>query len=81
MDDVINLSSNEFHERLTQYLYSPMGAKFRHQFKFENFTDLICGTVSPKVIVSLVPFFHMIQIDAKINDTIAILDVRLDVPT
>ena len=45
------LDQEIFDEKLTQYLYSPSGGKYRKLFQFENKTSLQCGQVAPKVVV------------------------------
>lgn len=52
IDEIDNASEDFFNEKLTQYLFSPSGGKYRHHFKFENHTQLKCGQIAPKVIVS-----------------------------
>ncbi len=49
--EIDDISSEFFHEKLTQYLYSPSGGRYRHLFKFENDTLLECGQSAPKVLV------------------------------
>lgn len=44
------ISEVMFHEKLTQFLFSPSGAKHMNKFKFEN--EIKCGVPSSKVMVS-----------------------------
>lgn len=45
-----NMSQEFFQEKLTQFIVSPGGARFRNQFNFDG--DLSCGVAAPKVMVS-----------------------------
>ena len=47
-------ASSEFHENLSHFLFSPLGAKYRSLFKFNG--SLTCGQPAPQVIVSAVDF-------------------------
>ena len=50
--DIENMDDDLFNKKLTQYLYSPSGGKYRHLFKFKNNTKLACGQTAPKPEVS-----------------------------
>jgi hypothetical protein len=53
LEEIDSMSDDFFNEKLTQYLFSPGGGKYRHLFEFaENETELTCGKAAPKVIVS-----------------------------
>ena len=56
-----NLNEDFFMEKLTQFLFSPGGAKYKNQFKFSS--SLECGSrgknVSrPRVLVSQINYQH-----------------------
>jgi len=46
----------KFYAILTQYLFSPEGAKYRRSFNFVN--DLTCGEAAPKVLLSSIQLTH-----------------------
>lgn len=46
-----NISQQFFNEKITQYLFSPRGAKFKSDFVFDNATTLKCGDPAPKIQV------------------------------
>lgn len=50
------ISEVMFHEKLTQFLFSPSGAKHMNKFKFEN--EIKCGVPSSKVMLSTMEFVH-----------------------
>jgi len=52
------LNETEFHLKLTQFLFSPRGGKYRQQFKFES--DPICGKMSSKILLSDITFTHKV---------------------
>ena len=55
LEEIDSMSDDLFNEKLTQYLFSPGGGKYRHLFEFAHNgteTDLKCGKAAPKVIVS-----------------------------
>ena len=56
LDEVDSMNDDFFNEKLTQYLFSPSGGRYRHLFEFVNETSLECGKSAPKVIVSLLTF-------------------------
>ena len=49
-----NMSDLFFRQKLTQYLYSPLGAKYKAWFQFENKADPVCGEPSPIIKVRFV---------------------------
>ena len=51
-----HLNESMFHAKLTQFLFSPRGGKYRPQFKFE--TDPVCGKSATKVLLSDFNFVH-----------------------
>ena len=53
-----HLNESEFHSKLTQFLFSPRGGKYRPQFKFEE--DPVCGEKAPKILLSDVTFTHKV---------------------
>jgi len=50
------LNETQFHNKLTQFLFSPRGGKYRGQFKFES--DLVCGKKSSNILLSDITFTH-----------------------
>jgi len=52
-----NISEEYFLKKLTQFLYSPRGAKYKTQFKFSN--QLECGQLAPSVLVSSINYQHI----------------------
>ena len=52
------LSTQEFADKFTQFLYSPRGSKYRVKFKFEG--DLRCGKPAPNLVFSDIMFRHKI---------------------
>ena len=52
LEEMDSMSNDFFNEKLTQYLFSPSGGKYRHLFEFANDTKLECGKSAPKIIVS-----------------------------
>ena len=61
--DWSNLDEDMFHEKLSHFLFSPMGAKYRIMFKFEG--DLVCGEPAPRVLVSCLDFSHVMYESAS----------------
>lgn len=59
-ESVKNLMKNEtfFNEKLSQFLYSPSGGKYRDIFRFDG--ELQCGKASPRVLLSDMTFRHKI---------------------
>ena len=53
-----NNNDTLFREKLTQFFYSPMGSKYRMQFK--HAADPICGKQAPDVLLSDITFRHRI---------------------
>lgn len=51
-----NVSNTEFYERLTQYLFSPKGSKYRKNFMFDS--SIQCGIASPPILLSTIEFTH-----------------------
>jgi len=51
-----NISEDYFLQKLTQFLYSPRGAKYKTQFKFSS--NLQCGQLAPSVLVSSINYQH-----------------------
>ena len=47
-----NISDSFFRQKLTQYLFSPQGAKFKDWFQFENGDKPVCGEEAPIVKVN-----------------------------
>ena len=47
---LLELPEEEFNLKLTQFLYSPSGSKYRFLFKYKD--DIICGKSAPEVLVS-----------------------------
>lgn len=56
--DSKNVSDPELYYRLTQFLYSSSGAKYRKNFHFES--SLVCGSESPNIKLSTIEFTHKI---------------------
>ena len=54
------LDQETFDEKLSQYLFSPSGGKYRELFQFENKTKLQCGQAAPKVVVRYLHFLMVI---------------------
>eukprot|EP00092_Neocalanus_flemingeri_P040503 GFUD01044108.1.p1 GENE.GFUD01044108.1~~GFUD01044108.1.p1 ORF type:complete len:1044 (-),score=198.42 GFUD01044108.1:97-3228(-) len=52
-----NITEEYFLKKLTQFLYSPRGAKYKNQFKFSS--NLECGQLAPSVLVSSINYQHM----------------------
>ena len=57
--------NGEFQERLTQFLYSPLGGKWRNKFQFNG--TLSCGTPAPQMLLSDITFRHRIFSGTEIN--------------
>ena len=55
VDDLYHVREEFFHEKLTQYLFSPKGGRYLHLFEFDfdygNETELACGQIAPRVKV------------------------------
>ena len=47
-----NISDSFFRQKLTQYLYSPQGARYMDWFQFEDQKKPVCGEESPVVKVT-----------------------------
>lgn len=47
-----NISMQFFNEKMTQYLFSPRGSKYKSDFVFENSTNLKCGEPAPPIKVT-----------------------------
>lgn len=54
--DLKNMTDIEFFYRLTQFLYSPTGSKYRKNFHFGS--NLVCGLNSPPIKLSTIEFTH-----------------------
>ena len=58
LEEIDSMNQNDFNERLTRYLFSPGGGKYRHLFEFANNEtksgNVECGKAAPKVIVSFI---------------------------
>jgi len=52
-----SLNRESFQERLSHFLFSPTGAKYRPMFKFDG--TLVCGQPAPTVLVSSVDYKHV----------------------
>ena len=52
------LAKEDFRQRLTQFLFSPLGAKWRNTFNFNG--TLTCGQSAPKLVLSDITFRHRI---------------------
>ena len=52
------LSEEDFHQKLTQFLFSPRGGQHRQKFKFSENQTLTCGETSPRMILSEITFVH-----------------------
>ena len=52
LEDLDNIDDEKFNEKLTQFLFSPSGGRYRHLFAFEDEVSLTCGKPAPKVVVS-----------------------------
>ena len=52
-----NVSEQDFKRNLTQFLFSPRGARYKNQFKFSS--DLLCGDQSPDILVSTINYQHV----------------------
>ena len=50
------MEEGDFNERLTQFLFSPNGSRYRNNFKFSG--DLVWGEPAPPILVSSVQFTH-----------------------
>ena len=46
---IFDLPIDEFNFRLTQYLFSPSGSKYRLMFKYDS--PISCGKPAPKILV------------------------------
>ena len=50
--DVFREDKNKFYRILTQFLFSPSGAKYRGNFKFMQ--DLVCGEAASEILVIII---------------------------
>ena len=57
------LDEDLFHEKLSHFLFSPMGAKYRIMFKFA--APLECGKPAPRVLVTCMEFSHVMYQSAS----------------
>eukprot|EP00090_Calanus_glacialis_P022071 TRINITY_DN34049_c0_g1_i2.p1 TRINITY_DN34049_c0_g1~~TRINITY_DN34049_c0_g1_i2.p1 ORF type:complete len:564 (-),score=121.57 TRINITY_DN34049_c0_g1_i2:171-1631(-) len=51
-----HITPEYFQQKLSQFLHSPRGAKYKSQFKFSG--DLRCGEPAPPVLVSIINYQH-----------------------
>ena len=56
--DWSNITEQFFSARLTQFLFSPRGAKYKTQFKFAE-PGLQCGVTAPPILVSYIQYQHI----------------------
>ena len=61
--DWTDLDDNLFHEKLSHFLFSPSGAKYRIMFKFAE--ALECGEPAPRVLVTCMEFSHVMYKSAS----------------
>ena len=54
-DGAKNISDSFFRQKLTQYLFSPQGARFKNWFQFEDQQQPVCGQASPEIEVKFSP--------------------------
>jgi len=52
-----SLDETTFNEKLSHFLFAPMGAKYRIMLKFDG--DLRCGHPAPQILVSSMDFTHI----------------------
>ena len=52
-----NISEESFMRNLTQFLFSPRGARYKNQLKFSS--GLQCGAQSPHILVSTINYQHV----------------------
>lgn len=52
-----HISDEDFKRNLTQFLFSPRGARYKNQFKFSS--ELLCGDLSPDILVSTINYQHV----------------------
>ena len=52
-----NISEESFLSNLTQFLFSPRGARYKNQLKFSS--ALECGARSPHILVSTINYQHV----------------------
>jgi len=55
-ESVLSMYEEEYHDKLTQFLYSPIGSKYR--FFFTNDGVLTCGEPAPTTQISMMSFQH-----------------------
>ena len=48
---MLDLSEEDFKLKLTQYLFSPGGSKYRALFKYKE--DIKCGKSAPDILVGI----------------------------
>jgi len=58
-----NIEENFFRSKLSQFLFSPPGAKYRLNFKFAD--ELKCGQPAPRILVSTVQYQHVLFNEAS----------------
>ena len=54
--DSTGMNHTEFYFRLTQFLYSPRGAKYQKNFQFDSL--LQCGSLTPGIELTQIEFTH-----------------------
>lgn len=52
------LSAEQFNTQLSQFLFSSVGAKYRHHFRLAG--ELVCGRPAPRVLTFLLTFTHRV---------------------
>ena len=57
---IFDLPIDEFNFRLTQYLFSPSGSKYRLMFKYDS--PISCGKPAPKILVCKIYLLREFQI-------------------
>jgi len=58
---ILDISEEEYTDRLTQFLYSPLGSEFRFFFTFKDNEELTCGQPSPSPQISLMSIQHQLM--------------------
>ena len=57
--DWASITEEFFMEKLTQFLFSPRGARYKTQFKFSSSLECGSGSDSPRVLVSQINYQHI----------------------
>ena len=63
LEEFPKFNQTTFNKKLIQFLFSPVGGKFRQRFKFESDPD--CGEEAPDILLSDFSFSH--KIFSKVN--------------